>query len=172
VIGTYTTTVTKDIFTVSMYGKPSPVTNDVYAYVTLPGISISAMQENYSQIVGKLAVLENTPSLQAVYHTDLNILQAIFYDPGTVTVGGSINTPISVDKPCALLVSVDTKSRQYTIVVSNPSQSPATNVVNVVLEKVALTGSACVSAGGKTTVHFSLGSGEETGASMAITCKI
>ena len=45
-------------------------------------------------------IVSNTPQLQAVHHKQLDMLQAIFYAPGEVTVAGKT---LKADRPCVML---------------------------------------------------------------------
>jgi chondroitin AC lyase len=49
-----------------------------------------------------IQIVSNTAALQAVYHQQLDLLQAIFYEAGTLKLPA---LEISVDKPCTLMLS-------------------------------------------------------------------
>ncbi|SES02615.1 chondroitinase-AC [Pedobacter rhizosphaerae] len=73
--------------------------NATYNYVVLPGISNSADLKNFK--AANLQVVVNTEKVQAVYHQSLKMLQAVFYEAGTLLLQGM---EITCDKPCVLMV--------------------------------------------------------------------
>lgn len=90
--------VSGNVFKLWINHGPKPK-NAQYAYVVLPGISKPDEIKKYD--VKKISILSNTEHLQAVYHPQLNMLQAIFYKPGTLVVNGM---EFKIDKACALLI--------------------------------------------------------------------
>ena len=48
-----------------------------------------------------IQILSNTAGIQAVYHQPLDMFQAVFYQPGSVTFG---SFELRVDKACILLI--------------------------------------------------------------------
>ncbi|MBB5438387.1 chondroitin AC lyase [Pedobacter sp. AK017] len=73
--------------------------NAQYAYIVLPGINKPEEIKKYNGTAPK--VLANTNQLQAVYHQQLDMVQAIFYAAGKLSVAG---IEIETDKPCAVLI--------------------------------------------------------------------
>jgi len=69
-----------------------------YTYIVLPGAKANELK-NFK--ISDLQVVANTEEVQAVYHKSLDMLQAIFYQPGSILVA---DMEINTDKPCALLV--------------------------------------------------------------------
>jgi chondroitin AC lyase len=94
---------------------PNPV-DASYAYAIVPGVSL---QEG-----GRLAtrpgvaVVSNTPSLQAASHERTGAGAAVLYEPGEVTLGGLV---LRADQPCLLLVSRDDAGRTM-LHASDPTQ--------------------------------------------------
>lgn len=74
--------------------------NAHYAYLVLPGIAKPAEMKKFNPSV--IQIVSNTAALQAVYHQQLDLLQAIFYEAGTLKLPA---LEISVDKPCTLMLS-------------------------------------------------------------------
>lgn len=70
-----------------------------YVYFVLPGIK-SASEMNKYHPAG-IQILANTANLQAIYHQPLDMLQAVFYQPGTVILP---TMEIKADKACVLMV--------------------------------------------------------------------
>ena len=70
-----------------------------YAYVVLPGIKGPEDMKKFN--ASNLEIISNTDHLQAVYHHVLQMLQAVFYEPGTLTLPAM---EVKTDKACVLLV--------------------------------------------------------------------
>ncbi|WP_443938914.1 polysaccharide lyase family 8 super-sandwich domain-containing protein [Pedobacter sp. MW01-1-1] len=87
-----------------------------YAYIVKPGISQADMENNsYPNI----KILENTSTLQAVAHQDLNMVQVVFYQAGTLV---NPNFSVAVDRPCILLIkAMNTANPEFCI--ADPSQT-------------------------------------------------
>lgn len=90
--------VSGDVFKLWINHGSKPV-NAQYAYIVLPGITKADEMKKYDGTV--LKIIANTPQLQAVYHQQLNMVQAIFYTSGNLSFPGM---EISADKPCVLMV--------------------------------------------------------------------
>ncbi|MNY30514.1 Chondroitinase-AC precursor [compost metagenome] len=71
-------------------------------------------------------ILSNTAKIQAVYHHSLDMLQAIFYDRGMLTLSGM---EVKTDKPCALMVK-NIKGKQL-IFVADPLQKEQSISLNI-----------------------------------------
>jgi chondroitin AC lyase len=95
--------------------------NSKYGYIVVPGIDSKDKAENYN--ANAIDIIENSSTKQAVYHKDLDVLQAIFHQAGTVVFG---DKEVTVNKPCVLMFT-----RGTTLAVSNPSQTYATVLVTI-----------------------------------------
>lgn len=69
-----------------------------YAYIVVPGIASPASLQSYNPAT--VQILSNTSRLQAVHHTQLDMVQAIFYEAGELQVNG---VTLKADKPCVML---------------------------------------------------------------------
>lgn len=69
-----------------------------YAYVVVPGVASPASLRSFD--TQALHILSNTSSLQAVHHEKLDMVQAVFYEAGSLTCGAST---LQADRPCVLL---------------------------------------------------------------------
>jgi chondroitin AC lyase len=87
--------------------------NQTYAYIVKPGVS-----ENEMNKVSPIQIIANTPAMQAVAHTDLQMVQVVFYEAGVLIAAGCT---ITVDQPCVLLVEA-IGSKSPTVFVSDPTQ--------------------------------------------------
>ncbi|MEI6945578.1 polysaccharide lyase 8 family protein [Paraflavisolibacter sp. H34] len=117
-------TVKGDVFKLWLDHGARPANAD-YAYIVLPGISSARKLRAFDASL--LQVLANTPGVQAVYHQQLDMLQAVFYRPG------SVRTPtleVTVDKPCVLLVK-NTRSGERSLQVADPTQREASVKITV-----------------------------------------
>jgi chondroitin AC lyase len=91
--------VSADVFSIWISHGARPRA-DRYGYVILPGVPRAAIEARARRL--DVAILENTPALQAVRHDKLNLIQAVFYEPGKLEYGNG--KTISVDQPCILLL--------------------------------------------------------------------
>lgn len=89
--------VSKPVFNLSIPHGSKPQQAS-YAYFIVPGIASPAMLKAYD--TQSVEILSNTATLQAVHHKKLDIVEAIFYQPGTLTIG---TTTLRTDKPCIML---------------------------------------------------------------------
>lgn len=87
-----------------------------YAYIVVPGINTPDEAARYD--MQEVKIESNTADLQAVSSPALDMVQAIFYTPGTLNYG---NIKVQAEKPCAVLIKgISTESPE--IVVADPSQ--------------------------------------------------
>lgn len=89
--------------------------NETYAYIVKPGISEKEMMDNK---VLPISIIQNTPSMQAVEHTDLQMVQVVFYQAGSLVQPGYT---ITVNQPCVLLMK-DIRTQNPVVSVSDPTQ--------------------------------------------------
>lgn len=112
-----------------------------YAYLIKPGVQSGSEAAKY-QIPVK--ILSNTAQLQAVQHNVLNLVEVIFYQPGTLKMeNGDV---ISVDSPCAMLWNLNKKE----IHVANPrceSENPTSIHLKIIQNKQEVTYSVTLPVG-------------------------
>lgn len=72
------------------------ISNASYEYIIVPGI---AEKNVLAYSLKNIQIIANTEELQAVKQNQLNIVQAIFYQPGSFTVDG---LQIKAEQPCVL----------------------------------------------------------------------
>lgn len=106
-------TMTEDIFSIWIQHGEKPK-ESCYAYLILPGASAETVAARSRK--PDVVILKNTPALQAVRHTKLNLTQAVFHVPGTLDCGGG--KTISVDKPCILLLD----GNNHKLTLADPTQ--------------------------------------------------
>jgi chondroitin AC lyase len=105
---------TKNLFTLSLTHGPHP-TNASYAYAISPTTAPLPAAK----------ILANTPDLQALQLPD-HTLALIFWTPTTLTLP---THTISTNHPCLLLLNLETKIPQITIV--DPTQSLSTITITI-----------------------------------------
>lgn len=89
--------------------------NQAYAYIVKPGVSQSEMKSNS---ISNIKIVSNTSLVQAVEHSDLNMLQVAFYEAGSLTSNGVI---ITVNQPCVMLIkNINTQNPIFSV--SDPTQ--------------------------------------------------
>ena len=89
--------------------------SDNYEYIIIPGKSLNQVKKYKPK---NIQILSNTTTVQAVYHRKLDLLEAIFYEPASLTVKGKT---LSVKYPCTVLLS-NVKSTKPTITITDPAQ--------------------------------------------------
>lgn len=108
--------VTKEVFKLWIdHGKrPSDAS---YAYIVVPATTPERMAQLHTD--SHIEILANTLDLQAVCNSELNIIQAVFYKGGHITLDGKIQ--LSSDNQGAVIVKM--RDGQITeITVSDPSR--------------------------------------------------
>ncbi len=94
----------KEVFTAWMNHGKAPVAAE-YAYIVVPAIAPAAI-EQYRK-TSSIAILSNTPQLQAVKNKQLNIIQAVFYQAGSIPL--SANLSMTAESPCMVMIAMDGK---------------------------------------------------------------
>lgn len=86
-----------------------------YAYIVVPNVSVKDMG---SSKISPIKILANTAVLQAVEQPELNMVQVVFYQAGSLIGDGY---KLTVDQPCVLfLKAINTKTPFLSI--SDPTQ--------------------------------------------------
>lgn len=96
--------------------------NTKYSYIILPGLKNTTELKKLKP--ADLQIVANTEQVQAVYHQSLDMLQAIFYQAGTIMLEGM---KITSDKPCALMVQ-QLKGKQVYHIADPRQQAPKMTV--------------------------------------------
>ena len=92
--------------------------NAKYEYIVVPATTEQEMEKSGQQV----KIIANTPEIQAVKHTGLNICEAVFYTSGEIQV--SENVKIGMDGPGVVMVKTNgTEVKQ--ISVADPSRKLA-----------------------------------------------
>lgn len=99
--------------------------NATYQYIVVPGIDVAGIKKYNRSLI---QVLKNTAELQAIKHTGLNMLQAVFYKAGNLTADG---LSLTVDQPCAVYIK-NLNSKNPVFYIADPAQENAS--INVSLK--------------------------------------
>ena len=115
----------RDVFTLSLcHGvKPQDAT---YAYIVVPEAKDGAQLDNYAK--GPVAILSNTPSIQAVYQKNLGIWQMVFHEAGKYV---DKNISVCVDKPCALMIRTTSDKKNAMLHIADLGQKQKVIKVDV-----------------------------------------
>lgn len=128
--------VTHGVFTLWMDHGVKPE-NAGYAYIVAPTMSLSGVDAYRKN--PPVAILVNTPNIQAVRHNALGITGIAFYTPGKLDMGNGLT--VEADKPCLLLLreqgkrleisasNPENKGMQLTIRIGNAKNITAETVV-------------------------------------------
>ena len=129
--------------------------NETYAYLVRPNVKNVQEAGSYANHIS-VEILSNTEQLQAVYHPELDVMEAIFYQAGSLKLtDGSV---LKVDAPCALLWN----GRTQRINLANPyceSKNPLTVIVTLTKN------------GKSHTLSFDMPQGEFAGSTVAKSVK-
>lgn len=87
-----------NVFKLWLNHRAKPENSD-YAYIVLPGVKREAEMKKFD--AKELKIIANNPNIQAVYHKPLEMLQAVFYQAGSIKIA---SLEIKVDKPCVLMI--------------------------------------------------------------------
>ncbi|MCD6597618.1 MAG: hypothetical protein J7L04_08025, partial [Bacteroidales bacterium] len=94
--------------------KPSDAS---YEYIVAPATSIEKLEKNISK--ENITIISNTPEIQAVKHSGLNICQMVFYKAGQVQVSNKIN--LKCDNPGIVMIKYNSE-KIIEISVSDPNR--------------------------------------------------
>ncbi|MBC8039812.1 MAG: discoidin domain-containing protein [Opitutaceae bacterium] len=109
------TTLTKDVFSLWFNHGTAPV-NDTYAAVVVP--ASTRTQFDAFRTDNPIGILANTSAIQAVRHSSRQLVQAAFFQAGTLTTPQGLI--VTVTQPC--LVMVDQATSPATVTVADPTQ--------------------------------------------------
>lgn len=92
--------------------------NASYQYLVVPGVDAAALKKYNRSMI---RILKNTDELQAVKHTGLDMLQAVFYKAGTLAANG---LSLQVDQPCTVYIK-DLNGKNPMLYIADPAQENA-----------------------------------------------
>lgn len=122
--GVDTTVYEGETFTLSIPHGNLPK-DDGYSYIVLPEADVERTAEYAAN--NPIRIIENTSSMQAVYHTGVNIGYAVFYKAGECRF--TDECVIMTDKLCVAMVRKTETG--YKVGISNPEQKKENITVNL-----------------------------------------
>jgi len=115
-VGTSRDEISKDVFKLWIdHGKF--VRNGSYSYIVIPASTVEKVRAAASDL--PVTILSNTSDLQAVWHKNLNMLQAVFYRTGAIEFADGIR--LELDSPGIIMVRTE-NGRVKEITVSDPER--------------------------------------------------
>ncbi|MFH6998535.1 chondroitinase-AC [Flavobacterium sp. FlaQc-57] len=90
--------ITGNVFKLWLNHGAKPI-NANYAYIVLPDAKSAADMKKVK--AKKIQIAANNSNVQAVYHKPLEIIQAVFYQPGSLKIS---SLEIKVDKACIVMI--------------------------------------------------------------------
>ena len=94
--------------------KPKQAT---YEYIVVPNLDAAAVAAYRER--SPIRVLANTPKMQAVQHTGLQISQVAFYQPGDIQLTDDIN--LTLDTPGMVMIQME-GTQPKTLTVADPTR--------------------------------------------------
>lgn len=134
-----------------------------YSYLVLPASSVERTAA--AAETSPVKVLSNTPALQAVYHQQLGMTQAIFREAGSVECG---SLRVGVDRPCALIIK--RQGDELSITAANPLNEPLE--LNLVVNVAVETPGATRQSDGTVAIKLALPGGNDSGKSVTLNARI
>jgi len=118
------TELTHNVFKIWLNHGQNPQ-NGSYQYIVVPGIDVAGLKKYNRSMI---QILKNNEEIQAVEHTGLNMLQAVFYKPGTLNVEG---LSLRVDQACTVYIK-DLNGKSPRLYIADPTQEKTS--INVLLK--------------------------------------
>ena len=113
--------VSEDVFSLWIHHGVKPA-NGAYSYIVVSGADTNKMTAYAANLPVK--ILSNTTELQAVRNERMGLSQAIFYQPGQVTLRPGLR--LQVDQPC--MVEVEEASGTAKVVLASPEGNAPVHV--------------------------------------------
>ncbi|WP_025762883.1 polysaccharide lyase family 8 super-sandwich domain-containing protein [Dyadobacter tibetensis] len=110
------TPISKDVFKLWIDHGVTPVDSN-YAYIIAPGKTSTVAMNSYA--MSNIKILSNTKTIQAVKNLVSNMMQIVFYEPGTYA---SPELTLTVNRPITLLVK-DLDQPELTLFAADPTQT-------------------------------------------------
>jgi chondroitin AC lyase len=109
--------ISRDVFKVWIDHGVNP-RGQKYEYVVVPGISGKSLSKKLDKT--HVETLANSPEIQAVWHKKLQIVQAVFYQPGTLKISGEMS--LTAENPCIVMIAFK-GNKPVKIAVSDPNRN-------------------------------------------------
>jgi chondroitin AC lyase len=110
--------------TIVQISLPHDASSDAYAYAVLPGVKPESLTDTARSL--PFTVLANTSQVQAVRFTKENLIEAVFFAPGSIHCADG---DLSVDR--ASVVMLRQSDGKWELSLSDPLQLPGAGDVNI-----------------------------------------
>jgi chondroitin AC lyase len=91
-----------------------------YSYIVVAGIGASEIEAYHQNL--PVQIITNSSQIQAVHHTGLGLVQAVFYEPGTIQIVKGLS--LTAKEPCIAMLQL-TANKVTKITVSEPAGNHA-----------------------------------------------
>ena len=153
-------TVSENVFTLFL-DHGAAVSNGSYSYIVVPNTTASAMATYAASV--PIQILSNTANVQAVYQSSLDIAQAAFFNPaslslttGTLTVNGDS------------MVMLHRQPNTFALYAGSPQNLQKALNVQLAGVPFSKSGASWLDAFGNSTTTFSLPGGNYAGSSVGL----
>jgi len=126
-------TVSNDVFSLYLNHGVAP-SGGSYEYIVMPDSTPSEVQASVA--ADEIDIVQNTSSIQAVYHNGLSRGEIVFYQAGSVTIRPGFT--VAVDQPCILLIN-ESDPFDIEITASNPKNTVLSLMVDTLIDGDAAT---------------------------------
>lgn len=109
--------VSLDIFKLWINHGVNP-NNEKYEYIVKPGITKNSLNRKLKST--NVETLVNSEEIQAVRNKKLNIVQAVFYQPGILKIFDDIS--VTAENPCMIMIEFN-KNKPAKVTVSDPNRT-------------------------------------------------
>ncbi|MGA0373577.1 MAG: polysaccharide lyase family 8 super-sandwich domain-containing protein [Flavobacteriaceae bacterium] len=109
--------INKEVFKLWINHGISP-NNESYEYIVRPNTKLDELEKG--EVINPVDILSNTPYLQAVKNSELNLIQAVFYRAGYIEVSDELT--IQASAPSIIMVELDQEDEIEQITVSDPNR--------------------------------------------------
>ena len=109
--------INKEVFKLWINHGISP-NNESYEYIVRPNTKLDELVKG--EVINPVDILSNTPYLQAVKNSELNLIQAVFYRAGYIEVSDELT--IQASAPSIIMVELDQEDEIEQITVSDPNR--------------------------------------------------
>ena len=109
--------ISMDVFKVWIDHGVNP-RDEKYEYIVVPGVSKKSLSKKLKEI--HVETLINSHEIQAVRHKKLQVVQAVFYQLGTLKISDKMS--LTTENPCILMIAFE-GNRPVKISVSDPNRN-------------------------------------------------
>jgi len=135
----------------------APVSSDSIAYIVSPKVAQTTFASTRAaQLLSVVRIIKNTPTLQAVYQSELRLLGLVFWGVNVTFADTALDWNITPDHACVIQLTSHLNSPVVQFGVADPTQKLTKVLVRV---KKVLSCTGCTVLSGVTTIPFSFPAG-------------